>query len=51
VIESENKEKPYTDQQLAAILARQGMNIARRTVSKYRELLKIPVAQLRNLRA
>ena len=49
VIESEDKQKPYTDQQLVAILSEKGFSIARRTVAKYRELLQIPVAQMRAL--
>jgi len=46
-IETESKKKPLTDEQLAACLKEKGYNIARRTVSKYREQLSIPVARLR----
>ena len=46
-IEKEDKKNPYTDQQLVAILAQKGFSIARRTVAKYREILQIPVAQMR----
>ena len=46
-VESENKSKPVTDEQLALILKDKGYNIARRTVAKYREQLNIPVARLR----
>jgi len=46
-IDSENKSKPYTDDQLTEILKEKGYNIARRTVAKYREQLNIPVARLR----
>jgi RNA polymerase sigma-54 factor len=46
-IEKEDKKRPYTDQQLVAILAERGFSIARRTVAKYREILQIPVAQMR----
>ena len=46
-VESENKSKPLTDEQLAGILKEKGYNIARRTVAKYREQLNIPVARLR----
>lgn len=49
VIETEDKQKPYTDQQLVSILSEKGFSIARRTVAKYRELLQIPVAQMRAL--
>ncbi len=46
-IESEDKNKPLTDEQLTAILREKSYNIARRTVAKYREQLNIPVARLR----
>jgi RNA polymerase sigma-54 factor len=46
-IEKEDKKNPYTDQQLVGILAERGFTIARRTVAKYREILQIPVAQMR----
>lgn len=49
VVENEDKQKPYTDQQLVAILSNKGFSIARRTVAKYREILQIPVAQMRTL--
>lgn len=38
-IENENKEKPYSDQELADMLNKDGFDIARRTVSKYRKEL------------
>ncbi len=47
IVEKENKRKPYTDDKLAAFLKDKGYNIARRTISKYREQLDIPVARLR----
>lgn len=46
-IAGEEKKKPLTDDQLAAVLKEKGYNIARRTVAKYREQLNIPVARLR----
>lgn len=49
LIEAEDKKTPYTDRQLVAILGERGYNIARRTVAKYRELMNIPVAQIRGL--
>lgn len=49
VIEQEDKQSPYSDQQLVLVLARKGLKIARRTVAKYREEMKIPTAQLRSL--
>jgi RNA polymerase sigma-54 factor len=48
-IEKEDKKNPYTDQQLVVILAKKGFSIARRTVAKYREILQIPVAQMRSI--
>lgn len=48
-IEQEDKSSPLTDHQLAVILAKKGYKIARRTVAKYRELLRIPTAQMRAL--
>ena len=47
VIENENKQKPLSDQALTDILKKKGYKVARRTVSKYRENLQIPVARLR----
>jgi len=49
VVKKENKKNPYTDQQLADILSGQGYIVARRTIAKYRDQLKIPVAQMRAL--
>ena len=46
-IENEDKKKPLNDEKLGAILKEKGYQIARRTVAKYREQLKIPVARLR----
>ncbi len=47
IIESESKDKPFSDDKLEKILNDKGYNIARRTVAKYREQLNIPVARLR----
>ncbi|MCD6205947.1 MAG: RNA polymerase factor sigma-54 [Candidatus Marinimicrobia bacterium] len=47
IIEGEDKQKPYSDDHLAKLLKNEGYPIARRTVAKYREQLKIPVARLR----
>lgn len=47
IIANENKQKPYSDDQLARLLKKEGYIVARRTVAKYREQLKIPVARLR----
>ena len=47
LIESEDKNKPLSDDKLEDLLNEKGYNIARRTVAKYREQLNIPVARLR----
>jgi len=47
IIESEDKDHPFSDDKLETILNEKGYNIARRTVAKYREQLNIPVARLR----
>jgi len=47
LIETENKAKPLTDDELCAKLKEKGYEIARRTIAKYREQLNIPVARLR----
>lgn len=42
IIEEENLKKPYSDQKIVQLLKeREGLNIARRTVTKYREMLGI----------
>ena len=46
-INTENKRRPLTDEQLMDMLNAKGYRIARRTVAKYREMLNIPVARLR----
>ncbi|KAF1685593.1 RNA polymerase sigma-54 factor [Pseudoxanthomonas broegbernensis] len=47
LIESEPASRPLADDAIAALLARQGVNIARRTVAKYREQLSIAPARER----
>ena len=45
----EDRKQPYTDQQLVAILNGKGIDVARRTVTKYREHLQIPMSQMRRM--
>lgn len=47
LIAAESKTKPLSDDKLGKDLKALGYNVARRTVAKYREQLKIPVARLR----
>lgn len=42
VIDAEDKRKPLSDEKICAALAERGINIARRTVNKYRKELGIP---------
>lgn len=46
-IEHEDKNAPYTDDELTEILKDKGYPIARRTTAKYRQQLNIPIARLR----
>ncbi|PSQ69328.1 MAG: RNA polymerase sigma-54 factor [Bacteroidetes bacterium QH_2_67_10] len=47
VVDEEDKTNPLSDSKLADALSERGFKIARRTVSKYRKQLSIPVARLR----
>ena len=47
IIDAEDKRKPLSDQELVEALKQKGYKIARRTISKYRKQLNIPVARLR----
>ena len=47
IVEAENPVKPLGDEALAAALREQGVDIARRTVVKYRQQMGIPPARLR----
>jgi RNA polymerase sigma-54 factor len=47
MIEAEDKRRPLSDQKIADMLRDRGFQIARRTVAKYREQLKILPAKLR----
>lgn len=43
LVDGENKEKPLSDQKLVELLAeKHGVEISRRTVAKYRDILRIP---------
>ena len=47
IVRAESKRRPLSDQRIADELSEQGIDIARRTVAKYREQLKILPARLR----
>ncbi|MDP5008430.1 MAG: RNA polymerase factor sigma-54 [Glaciimonas sp.] len=47
LIGAEDSKSPFSDSKIADMLAEQGMVVARRTVAKYREALRIPPVNLR----
>lgn len=47
LIKCEDKTAPYSDQRLSELLTKQGIDLSRRTVAKYRNRLRIPSAKLR----
>jgi RNA polymerase sigma-54 factor len=50
MIEEEDKSKPLTDEQITVLLQREGIDVTRRTVAKYREDMKIPSTHQRRVR-
>jgi RNA polymerase sigma-54 factor len=50
MIEEEDKMKPLTDEQITVLLQREGIDVTRRTVAKYREDMKIPSTHQRRVR-
>ena len=51
VISNENPKKPLSDDAIAALVCQKGIKLARRTVAKYREMMKIPPSSERRRRA
>lgn len=49
LIAAEDPHAPLSDAQLARMLADQGLRLARRTVTKYRTLIRIPSVELRRV--
>jgi RNA polymerase sigma-54 factor len=47
LLASEDPAHPLSDVEIAQRLARQGLRIARRTVTKYRQMLKVPAVEYR----
>ncbi len=47
IIDDEDKQSPMSDEQVAVALKSEGLDIARRTVTKYRKALKIPSSRQR----
>jgi RNA polymerase sigma-54 factor len=50
LIGAENPAKPLSDSKIANLLGEEGITVARRTVAKYREALKIPSSSERKVR-
>jgi RNA polymerase sigma-54 factor len=49
VIKQEDPKKPLSDNEIVLLLKSQDINIARRTVAKYREILNIAPTNLRKI--
>jgi RNA polymerase sigma-54 factor len=49
IIEQEDPQKPLSDSKIVNILQREGLDLARRTIAKYREELKIPTSNQRKV--
>jgi RNA polymerase sigma-54 factor len=49
IIENEDPRKPLSDSKIVSILRREGLELARRTIAKYREELKIPTSNQRKV--
>jgi RNA polymerase sigma-54 factor len=49
IIENEDSRKPLSDSKIVSILQREGLVLARRTIAKYREELKIPTSNQRKV--
>ncbi len=47
VIDGEDKQHPYSDDELVKELGKQGINVARRTITKYRKAMSIPSSRQR----
>ena len=50
LIEDEDPSRPFTDEQITALLQAEGIQVTRRTVAKYREDMKIPSTHQRRVR-
>ena len=49
IIEAEDPRKPLSDSKIVSMLQREGLDLARRTIAKYREELKIPTSNQRKV--
>ena len=49
LIEQEDSQRPLSDSKIVNVLQREGLDLARRTIAKYREELKIPTSNQRKV--
>ena len=47
IVSNENTKNPFSDEDISKILERRNIKVARRTVAKYRMMLKIPSSSKR----
>jgi len=47
IVDNEEKSKPFSDQQIIELLRKDGLELSRRTVTKYREQVGIPSSRER----
>ncbi len=47
LVDNEDKENPLADEELKDLMKKEGFDIARRTIAKYREQLNIPTSRVR----
>jgi RNA polymerase sigma-54 factor len=51
LLATESATVPLSDAKLTKLLARQGLKVARRTVTKYRQMMQVPAVELRRQQA
>jgi len=51
MIQEESPQEPLSDAHIARLLARQGLQVARRTVTKYRQMMRVPAYEMRRRKA
>jgi RNA polymerase sigma-54 factor len=49
LVDHEDKHKPYSDDELVRLLKSEGLNVARRTITKYRQKMNIPSSRQRRV--
>jgi RNA polymerase sigma-54 factor len=49
LVQAEDPQSPLSDIRLARLLEQRGIRVARRTVSKYRDAMRIPPVEMRRM--